>query len=260
MDDLLEVTKTFSRASKLARELHHHVERFSWQYRYWHLTPGDQQDRIDGIKYVIYWLQHNFEYRTYDGKFHLSLADLQTIEALHATSERALPTLVRSCGSELLHEGELWTPLTIPQGVLIALNDVSRELLRKLAATPQIIHDLSPRRFEEVIAMLLEKDGFEVQLTPPSKDGGRDILAFLDLPVGRILTLVECKKWSPGRKVSVEPVRQLYGVLAMERASNAMLATTSTFTKDARLFVDAVKYQLSLKDYADITHWLQKPR
>jgi restriction endonuclease Mrr len=131
-------------------------------------------------------------------------------------------------------------------------------LLRKLGRTPSFLHSISPRAFEKVIASLLEKEGFAVKITPQTRDGGRDILAWLDVPVGRILTLVECKKYAADRRVSVEPVRQLYGVLNAERATNAMLATTSTFTSDAKLFANALQYQMSLKDFDDLSSWLAR--
>ena len=91
-------------------------------------------------------------------------------------------------------------------------------------------------------------------------DGGRDILVYIDLVVGRIPTLVECKKWGRERKVPVDMVRNLYGVLMAERANSAMLVTTSTFTYDAKSFVNAIRFQMTLKDYEDIASWLKRYR
>jgi hypothetical protein len=48
---------------------------------------------------------------------------------------------------------------------------VSDELLRKLYANPHLLHEqLSPRGFEELVAELLGRLGYEVTLTPASRD------------------------------------------------------------------------------------------
>lgn len=139
-----------------------------------------------------------------------------------------------------------------------SLQAISASVLKAVAEEPSLLFTVSPRRFEEIIAELLAAEGYAVQLTPQQKDGGRDILAIMETPVGQLLTLVECKRWAPHKPVSVEIVRGLYGVLHHERASHVMIATTSRFTKDARDFQSAVRYQMSLKDYDEISQWLRK--
>lgn len=140
----------------------------------------------------------------------------------------------------------------------VTINGISDSLLNHLSNDPQLLYRLPPRKFEELIARLLEDMGYRVSLTPETRDGGRDILAFSKLPTGQLLTLVECKRQSPIRPVSVEIVRNLYGVLMHDRATYAMIATTSYFTKDAQLFQDTIRYQMSLKDYQDISGWLKR--
>lgn len=159
------------------------------------------------------------------------------------------------------------TEILLPESGLIAsdskligvtLNGISDSLLKHLANEPQLLYKLPPRKFEELIARLLKDMDYSVILTPETKDGGRDILAFSKLPTGQILTIVECKKHSPIRSVPVGVVRNLYGVLMHERATYAMIATTSYFTDDAWQFQDTIKYQMSLKDYQDISVWLKR--
>ena len=105
---------------------------------------------------------------------------------------------------------------------------------------------------------ILESLGYLVTLTPVQKDGGYDLLAEARTETGRILTLVECKRWAPERPVGVEVVRNLYGVLAVEGATNAMVATTSRFTRDARRLEDTVRYRMSLRDYQNMAQWLTR--
>lgn len=76
--------------------------------------------------------------------------------------------------------------------------------------------------------------------------------------IGEILCLVDVKKYREDRKIGVGMVRTLYGTLADYQASSAMLVTTSSYSKDARAMQEMHKYQLSLKDYADVASWIQK--
>jgi restriction system protein len=51
---------------------------------------------------------------------------------------------------------------------------VSDDFLRKLHNDPKLLYDVSPRRFEEIVAELLHRLNYTITLTPASKDGGKD--------------------------------------------------------------------------------------
>jgi HJR/Mrr/RecB family endonuclease len=142
----------------------------------------------------------------------------------------------------------------------VEVSAISDALMSSLARDPSLLHDLNPRKFEELVGRILEDLGYAVTLTQFQKDGGYDMLAEARMPTGRVLTLVECKKWSPARPVGVEIVRNLYGVLATEGATNAMVVTTSHFTRGARRLEDTVKYRMNLSDYQSIVQWLTRYR
>jgi len=133
---------------------------------------------------------------------------------------------------------------------------VSDDFLRKLHADPKLFYDISPRRFEEVVAELLHRLGYEITLTPASKDGGKDIYAARKDHLGTFLYIVECKKYAPDHPVGIALVRQLNGVVHAEQATAGILATTSFFTSDAQQFQETIAFQISLKDYFDIQGWL----
>lgn len=117
---------------------------------------------------------------------------------------------------------------------------------------------LSPRKFEELVAYILEELGYQVTLTGQTCDGGIDIFALKKEPIGTFLTLVECKNYSPHRRVGIDIVRGLYGVLNIQKASHAMIATTSCFTSGARDFEKQYQFQMSLRDHADIINWMKQ--
>ncbi|WPD23102.1 MAG: restriction endonuclease [Candidatus Electrothrix scaldis] len=71
------------------------------------------------------------------------------------------------------------------------------------------------------------------------------------------LNLGECKRHAKHRKVGVDIVRALYGVKHDLRVGNALLATTSNFTKGVYDF-KASRYDLELRDFEGILKWLNE--
>jgi restriction system protein len=129
---------------------------------------------------------------------------------------------------------------------------VNDALIAYLKKHPESIYDLPPRKFEELLADLLTDMGWEVELTPATRDGGKDLLAYFNTGIGRLLCLVETKRYRRERRVGVDLIRTLYGTLCDLQANSAMLVTTSSFTSGARAFQRQHEYQLALRDYADV--------
>ncbi len=134
--------------------------------------------------------------------------------------------------------------------------NVNDSLILKLKRRPGELYEISPRQFEEVIADLLTDMGMEVELTPATRDGGKDILAYMKTEIGKFLCLVEAKQHNRQRPVGVGLVRSLFGTLVDHKATSGMLVTTSRFAKPAQEFQERHKYQLSLKDYGDVVSWI----
>lgn len=160
----------------------------------------------------------------------------------------AIPCLVAPDGSPLSRPA-----LRRLSAVVRSVASSATDLVR---ANPDLLEALSPRQFEEVVADLFAADGFEVSLTAASKDGGRDVIAARHDKFGSFLYLIECKKYSPMNPVGVEVVRNLYAVVAAERATAGVVATTSTFTHGARAFAGSLQHQMSLRDVEDVRGWL----
>lgn len=137
--------------------------------------------------------------------------------------------------------------------LIVTANDA---LIEKLKRVPDDLFKISPRKFEEIIADLLSDMGMEVELTPQTRDGGKDILAYMKTELGKFLCLVEAKRYKGTRPVDVSLVRSLFGTLVDHKATSGMLVTTSRFSKEAKAFQENHKYQLSLKDYGDVVSWL----
>jgi HJR/Mrr/RecB family endonuclease len=165
-----------------------------------------------------------------------------------------------------LRQGNLYDlPKTIllPKKEIISLSkpiiiSAENRLIEGLKKQPAALRNLAPREFEVLLADLLRDMGWDVELTKATRDGGADILAYLNTDVGRLLCLVEAKHYREDRKVGVDLVRTLYGTLNDARASSAMLVTSSSFTGGAHEFQRKHQYQLSLREYADVVNWIFK--
>ena len=104
------------------------------------------------------------------------------------------PVLFGPDGQPIETNGDLASSLRIH---IVAAND---ELMDALKINPELLRDLPPRRFEEIVANILARQGYQVELTPASGDGGFDIYAAKSETLGRFLYLVECKRYAPLRK------------------------------------------------------------
>jgi restriction system protein len=144
--------------------------------------------------------------------------------------------------------------------VIFQITEISDELIHILSNNPDLMYQLSPRKFEELVAELLSRQGYRVRLTAASKDGGKDIYAAFDNSIGSFMYMVECKRYAPDRPVGVELVRQLYGSIQVEKVTAGIITTTSYFTKGAKEFQSQVKHQMALRDYLDLQRWLRNGR
>lgn len=95
-----------------------------------------------------------------------------------------------------------------------------------------LLQELSFREFEQVVEQLYSQMGYATQLTPSSKDDGRDIIATSSVAGRRERVLIECKRYQG--KVRIETIRALQGIVGAELANKGALVTTAQFTRGAR--------------------------
>jgi restriction system protein len=129
----------------------------------------------------------------------------------------------------------------LPDPRFDGLLDAAKIIRAKFIGTPdtkseaiQFLLNLKPRDFEILINKLYIKMGYKTVLTPPQKDGGRDIKANRDTVGNSERLLIECKRYN--NTVGVEYVRSLLGVVKDEKANKGVLIATGRFSKEARLF------------------------
>lgn len=94
------------------------------------------------------------------------------------------------------------------------------------------IRTLSWKQFEELVAEAYRRKGFGVlENATMGSDGGID----LRLERNGTRLLVQCKQWR-SVKVSVNIVREMYGVMMHEKADGVVIVTSGVFTQEAREF------------------------
>lgn len=151
----------------------------------------------------------------------------------------------------VLYEEKAPDPLS-----LVVVQDITAEIVAHLAREPQLLYQLAARKFEELVAKLLERQGCEVTLTKATRDGGYDILGRVKNGPTSLIFLAECKRYSPENKVGVEVVRGLYGVTETKKANYGLIVTTSTFTRDAKAETLRIGPRIQLAEYNDLCSWL----
>ncbi len=125
-------------------------------------------------------------------------------------------------------------PLTFLLGAGIAAyrRHQSRRLYRQVAESParSTLDAMSWRQFELLAGEAFRQQGYRVEERGgDGPDGGIDLVLHRD---GRKY-LVQCKHWKT-RRVGVKPVRELFGVMAAEKADGGFVVTSGSFTEDAR--------------------------
>lgn len=123
---------------------------------------------------------------------------------------------------------------------LLKLYESVQELITALKDSPDLMREISPREFEEVVTELFRANGFEVDLTRRTRDGGKDIIAIHTDSLGiSSKYFIECKRYAEGNKVGVALVRALQGTKFTKDGPNkTILVTTSTFTSGAKKYVE----------------------
>jgi restriction system protein len=132
--------------------------------------------------------------------------------------------------------GQYLLPMVFLGGALASavIRHRRRELVTNIvhAPSPGFLNNITWQEFEALLAEAFKLKGFTV-----SERGGRGPDGGVDLALrrGNEKALVQCKQWR-AVKVPVQTVRELFGVMAAERADHGYVVTSGTFTTDALEF------------------------
>jgi restriction system protein len=158
------------------------------------------------------------------------------------------------------------TAILIPErqtneGVLVkSVGAAWVEIARILGDDWSAAFQIDNRRWEEILAGALEKEGFSVTLTPRRKDHGRDVIARKG-GIGSMRMLGSMKAYASDRVVDRDHVHEVLGVVDAERATKGMIVTTSDFApqlRDAPGVAAAIPDRLELINGGELQGWLKR--
>lgn len=185
-----------------------------------------------------------------------------TVESFHSVPVTMGTPKVTVYPEVLLPASVLLFGPKVPEGLVVqAVGIAWYEIIAQLDQDPEFLARMSWRNFEEIIAGGYERAGYRVTLTPPSNDGGRDVIAERD-DIGKIRIYDQVKRYAPGKPVPANDVRALLGVLTADpNVSKGVLSTTSTFApgvmNDTNI-MRFVPYHLDLREGPEVNRWLME--
>jgi restriction endonuclease Mrr len=144
--------------------------------------------------------------------------------------------------------------------VLATVEEIPFRAVELILRDPRHLSGLTPRQFEEFVAGVVDRLGFQdVRLTPRSADGGKDVIASRRVNGIPISFYFECKKYAEGNKVQLDTLRGLLGTVAHDsrKANIGVLVTTSTFTRGCHELL-ASECRLDGKDYQGLLGWVSE--
>lgn len=114
------------------------------------------------------------------------------------------------------------------------------------------LRGLSWQDFELLVGEAFRMNGYSVvENGGGGADGGVDLI----LKKGKETFFVQCKQWR-ALKVSVNIVRELFGVMSAQGATGGIVVTSGIFTEDAQLF--AKGRNIELIDGSELTRMIEK--
>jgi len=177
---------------------------------------------------------------------------------------KTLDVLARSGREAPLSVGAIIIPKRkVGEGILVeSTSIVWGVIVDQLIKDWELAYQLSPYKWEEIIAGALAKAGFdEVVLTPTTADKGRDVIA-IKHGIGSIKIIGSVKAYKRGHLVTHDDVRVLLGALLVEvDASKGLLTTTSDFAPNIRkepFLTKLMPTRLELMNGAQLQDWLSE--
>jgi len=111
------------------------------------------------------------------------------------------------------------------------------EFCAKLAAAvardPSVLDHIEWRELEKLLDGVLRRLGFDVTLTPSSKDGGKDLVIRCTVKPPERTFYVEVKPWRQGDRPGQNHVRHFVNVVLRDGAERGLLLSSSGFTSTA---------------------------
>ena len=152
---------------------------------------------------------------------------------------------------ELVFQDLDWLSMAAEDEVKSSI-DETMETIEAARSGSRAFDEMTPREFEVFVAEVFRRSGYNVQLTPQTRDGGADIIVSHSVGGVPYVLLVECKRYEENRPISVAIVREAYGVMEDSGANKCAIVTTSRYSPDAKAFAERHAHRIQLMGIRDL--------
>jgi hypothetical protein len=164
-------------------------------------------------------------------------------EARSSLKRRILTSIHRVYPNITYQELWDWIDETLPESeqdvershsqIVAAITNLSKQLARLIASDPRGLEDLEWRDMERMLAAVFQGLGFDVTLTPSSKDGGKDLILECIVQGDKHSYVVEVKHWRSGQRVGKRYISDFINVVARENRDGGLYLATYGYSGDA---------------------------
>ena len=127
---------------------------------------------------------------------------------------------------------------------LEGVKETKREITPRAKSTVELLEQISAQQFEQLVADLYEKMGYQVRITSQTKDQGIDVFAKRISESGTESLAIQCKHYLKG-VVGVEHARSLYGVIQDQPGiAKGILVTSGEFSRECEDFTKGKRLEL----------------
>lgn len=121
----------------------------------------------------------------------------------------------------------------IEASVFNAIKTLSSRLAIMVAKDPKALRHLEWRDVERMFAEVFEGLGFQTTLTPPSKDGGKDIVLNCKVNGKNREYFIEVKHWRSATKVGKDKVDDFVSTVFKENVNGGLFLSSYGYTENA---------------------------
>jgi len=121
----------------------------------------------------------------------------------------------------------------IESNVLKILRSCTQHIIMAILDNPNTLIDLEWLDVERMVAELFRGLGFKVELTPTSKDGGKDIILELEESGETKSYIIEIKHWRSKQKVGMSAIDKFVKIVVKEKRTGGLFLSTYGVSEEA---------------------------
>ena len=115
--------------------------------------------------------------------------------------------------------------------VAMVVRLMAEQLCSLVAKNPNTLREIEWRDLERLLSFALQEIGFSIELTPPAKDGGKDIIAYCIVAKESRTYYIEVKHWRSAANPGDCHVADFVAVNAANETDGGLFLSSSGFTK-----------------------------